>query len=63
MFCVPGLIQGWGWGVRRVGLRLHLFVSDGDPGNEDFMYKRVCTKIFLPSPKVGKVLLRSSASC
>ena len=34
-----------------MNLRLHLFVSDGDAGNEDFMYKRVGAKIFLRSPR------------
>ena len=36
-------------GGRRVSLRFHLFVSDVDPGNEDFMCKRVDAKIFLRS--------------
>ena len=47
-------------GGHRVSLRLHLFVSGVDPGNEDFMSKREGAKIFLCSPRDGKVLLRSS---
>ena len=50
-------------GGRRVSLRLHLFVFDVDPGNEDFRCKRVGAKIFLRGPRDGKVLLRSSTSC
>ena len=49
-------------GGRRVSLRSHLFVSDVDPGNEDFMWKSVSAKVFLHGPREGKVLLRSSAS-
>ena len=47
-------------GGHRVSLRLHPFVSGVDPGNEDFMSKRESAKIFLRSPRDGKVLLRSS---
>ena len=50
-------------GGRRVSLRLHLFIFDVDPGNEDFMCKRVGAKIFLRGSRDGKVLLRSSTSC
>ena len=46
-----------------MSLRLHLFVSDVDPENKDFMCKRVGAKIFLCGTRDGKVLLRSSASC
>ena len=48
---------------RRVSLRLHLFVSDVDLGNEDFVWKKVGANIFLHGPRNGKVLLRSFASC
>ena len=48
---------------RRVSLRLHLFVSDVDLGNEGFVCKRVGTNILLRGPRNGKVLLRSFASC
>ena len=41
-------------GGCRVSLRFHLFVSDGDPGNENFMCKRVDAKIFLCIPQVVK---------
>ena len=50
-------------GGRRESLRRHLFVSDVDPGSEDFMCKRVDAKIFLRGPKNGKALLRSYSSC
>ena len=46
-----------------MGLRFHLVVSDVDPGNEDFMCKRVGSKMFLRVRRDGKVLFRSSASC
>ena len=46
-----------------MSLRFHLFVSDGDPGNEDFMCKRVDAKIFLCGSRDGKVFLGFSASC
>ena len=46
-----------------MSLRFHLIFSDEDPGNEDFMCKRVGAKMFLPVPKDGRVLLRSSGSC
>ena len=34
-----------------MSLRLHLFVSDVDPGNEGFMCKRVGAKIFVRGPR------------
>ena len=43
-------------------MSLRFFVFDVEPGNEDFMYKRMGAKIFLCGPKKGKVLLRSSAA-
>ena len=49
--CVPDSIQGWG---TQGGSRLHLFVSDVDPGNEDFKCKNVCAKIFLRVPQGWK---------
>ena len=56
MFCVPGSIQGWATqGESKT--------SSVDPGSEDLMCKRVGEKIFLCSPRDGKVLLRPSASC
>ena len=41
----------------------HLFISEGDPGNEDFVCKRVGSKIFLRGTKGKKALLRFSANC
>ena len=46
-----------------VSLIFHLFVSDVDPGNEDFMCKRVGAKIFLHGPRDGKVFLRLQCIC
>ena len=46
-----------------MSIRFHLFASDGDPGNEDFMCKRVDAKIFLHDPRDGKGPLRSSTIC
>ena len=46
-----------------MNLGFHLFVSEGDPGNEDFVCKRVGSKIFLRDTKDKKALLRFSASC
>ena len=46
-----------------MSLRLHLFISDVDPGDEDFMCKRTGAKIFVRGPRDGKVLFRSSANC
>ena len=45
-----------------MSLRLHLVVSDVDPGNKDFMCKRVGAKIFLHVPRDGKVVLISSGT-
>ena len=53
------LVQFKGGGCR---VSLRLFVFDVEPGNEDFMCKRVGAKIFLRGPKNGKILLRSSAA-
>ena len=46
-----------------MSLRFHLFVSDRDSENEDLICLRVSANIFLRSPRDGKVLLRSFASC
>ena len=47
----------------RVSLKLHLFVSDGDSGNEDFICKRMGAKIFLRGLRDRKFLLRFPVSC
>ena len=41
-------------GGHRVSLRLHLFVSDVDPGKDDFKCKNVCAKTFLLVPQGWK---------
>ena len=41
-------------GGHRESLRLHLFVSDVDPGKEDFKCKNVCAKTFLRVPQGWK---------
>ena len=46
-----------------MNLRFHLFVSDVNSENEDFMCKRVDANILLSVTRDGKVLLRSSVSC
>ena len=46
-----------------MSIRFHLFVSDGDPGNEDFMFKRVDAKIFLRGLRDGKGPLRFFTIC
>ena len=47
-----------------MSLRFHIFVSDVDPENEDFMCKRVGSRFScLAPPRDGKILLRSSVSC
>ena len=49
-------------GGHRESLRLHLFVSDVDPGKEDFKCKNVLQRLSCASPKDGKAHLRSSVS-
>ena len=42
---------------RRLSLRLNLYISDVDPGNEDIMCKRVGAKIFLCDPHPASPIL------
>ena len=43
-------------GGRRVSLTLYLFVSDVDPGNEDFICRRVGAKSLLPPRPASPIL-------
>ena len=57
------LVKFEDWGRRVSLIRFRLVVSDVDPGNKDFMCKRVSAKMFLRVPRDAKLLLRSSISC
>ena len=51
IFCVPGLIQGWGY---KVSLRFHLFVYDVIQGGGDFGYKKVGSRFSCVAPRMER---------